>query len=637
MNENKIELKSIREILDKKFFIPNYQRGYRWTIQQVKELLEDIEYFSRAKRDEYQFYCMQPLVVREMNAEDKSRQNLPEDESWYEVIDGQQRLTTIYLILASLKDTLEILDLPTDLYELKYERETNNTTNLISNIDNLDICDSSIDYYHLSSAYQFIKSWFKETKPNKGKFCNALLDFMLDNTDHPRDKSNNLRFIWYESVNEDPIKVFTRLNIGKISLSNSELIKALFLNRTNFQSVDSFSCELRQKEIASEWDAIEYSLQDNQFWLFFHAPKYENATRIDFLFDLICNQNKLGLDAEIYKKIGNDEYKTFRYFFEYFKLDKHDIFYGWKCVKFIFQTLKEWYEDLEMYHYIGFLIACEKIDILTLLEKWTKSDDKACFLKYLKEAIKEVLEKCPELDYQYKIDGSDKGKCRPILLFHNIQTIINNNYKDKKNEKYQLGTFYKFPFHLYKLESWDVEHINSNTSNPEGDKDTQKEWLINIYLSADRDVQEKIVKFFNETDDSRRTNIFEEIRKAYPIRDDWSQEDKNRIWNYTLLDASTNRSYGNSIFSGKRRVIISKDKGVFLPIPKLSRDKNIIIPEVEEKECISSFVPQCTKHVFLKFYSAATGDNNYWEKSDAEAYLNDIRDCIKKIGGEDNE
>ena len=44
------------------------------------------------------------------------------------------------------------------------------------------------------------------------------------------------------------------------------------------------------------------------------------------------------------------------------------------------------------------------------------------------------------------------------------------------NDKYKLGTFYKFPFHLYKLENWDVEHINSFTYNEENDMETQKEW-----------------------------------------------------------------------------------------------------------------------------------------------------------------
>ena len=50
MKENKITIKSVSELLNMKFFIPDYQRGYRWTTQQVKELLEDINEFASKKR-----------------------------------------------------------------------------------------------------------------------------------------------------------------------------------------------------------------------------------------------------------------------------------------------------------------------------------------------------------------------------------------------------------------------------------------------------------------------------------------------------------------------------------------------------------------------------------------------------------
>ena len=45
MAENKIELRAVNELLGMKFYIPNYQRGYRWTEQQVKDLLNDINEF----------------------------------------------------------------------------------------------------------------------------------------------------------------------------------------------------------------------------------------------------------------------------------------------------------------------------------------------------------------------------------------------------------------------------------------------------------------------------------------------------------------------------------------------------------------------------------------------------------------
>ena len=630
MAENKIELKSINELLGMKFFIPLYQRGYRWTEQQVKDLLNDIWEFSKKKKQEYEFYCLQPLVVKLMSDEEKTKCKLDNNDEWYEVIDGQQRLTTIFLILSSLKDAISILGLPTCLYEMKYQRESKefNVTNFLNDIsESREINDSYIDFFYMSSAFRTIEFWMKNNNVNKGDFCNALLKYELDsNQVKPRDKANNVRFIWYESVNEDPIKVFTRLNIGKISLTNAELIKALFLNRSNFQVSDNNHLKLRQLEMASEWDHIEYSLQNDEFWLFLNEPGYTRPTRIDFVFDLICKQNELKLDEKIYEQIGSDDYRTFRYFYEYFHTELADVKKCWDKVKSYFQTFREWYDDLELYHYIGYLIVYG-YTLPDLVAAWNESKDKDSYLNDLKEKIKDRITKCPPLDFQYKEDGSNKGGCKPILLFHNIQTVIGQNKNNLNNEKYQIGVFYKFPFHLYKIESWDVEHINSNTTNEEDDLETQKQWLLNVYLSADNEMHEKIRDFFEETDEDRRKRLFQQIKRKFPQAEEWTGEDKNRIWNYTLLDSSTNRSYGNALFSGKRRVIIGKDKGMCIAVPKMTKDGKLQL--TEETRAKSSFVPPCTKQVFMKYYSAIMTDANYWTKIDAEGYMNDIKECLK--------
>ena len=102
MAENKIELKSVSEILGMKFFIPSYQRGYRWTEQQVKDLLNDVNEFIPEKvkdSNEETWYCLQPLVVRKMDENDSRLGKESDKKDWFEVIDGQQRLTTIFLII----------------------------------------------------------------------------------------------------------------------------------------------------------------------------------------------------------------------------------------------------------------------------------------------------------------------------------------------------------------------------------------------------------------------------------------------------------------------------------------------------------------------------------------------------------
>ena len=105
---------SISELKDKRFFIPNYQRGYKWEKEQVEDLLNDINEFMNADKDKVGMsYCIQPLVVGNRQEDSEILEKIKEansipaveallTEREMEVIDGQQRLTTIFLILSAL-------------------------------------------------------------------------------------------------------------------------------------------------------------------------------------------------------------------------------------------------------------------------------------------------------------------------------------------------------------------------------------------------------------------------------------------------------------------------------------------------------------------------------------------------------
>ena len=618
MAENTIGLKSVRELLGLNFFIPDYQRGYRWTKHQVEDLLNDIKDFKKSTPQPYQFYCVQPLVVQKMNDEEVKNKGL-ENGVWYEVIDGQQRLTTIYLILRALQEKLNKKHFH-QLYSLKYQR----SNQIEFFFENLKKNDAQIDLYHISEAYNTITTWIEKNWDFDTQLLETLISLNID--ENERDKANNIRFIWYESVDENPINIFTRLNIGKISLTNAELIKAMILNRNNFVKQNINDITLRQQEIASEWDTIEYQLQKDEFWLFLNEPGYKEPTRIDYIFNLMCDNNVLELDTDKLSTIGNDKDRTFRYFYEYFQQSNSNVVTCWGKVKKYFNTFKEWYDDVHLYHYIGFLVS-QGYDAHLLSKEWDNSTTKTSFIDNLKKRIKGIVTKYP-LDHQYDVEGKDKRKCLPVLLFHNIQSVINRNVVQRENDKYQLAVFYKFPFHLYKLEGWDVEHINSNTTNPEEDPNTREEWLTNIYLSVSEENQKNIEDYFSTKNEEIQEKIYSNIKSHIPKMDKWTPEAKNQIWNYTLLDSSTNRGYGNAIFSAKRRIIIGKDKGELLKIPKITADGLVMIDANKGK---SSFVPPCTKNVFLKCYSPSVSENNYWTIPDAEYYKTDIEHCIYQL------
>lgn len=244
-------------------------------------------------------------------------------------------------------------------------------------------------------------------------------------------------------------------------------------------------------------------------------------------------------------------------------------------------------------------------------------------------------------------DGGPKTNCRPILLLHNVQTIINQNKVLSQNEKYKAGVFYKFPFHLYKSEGWDIEHIDSNTENSLNDIRSQREWLLNAYFGLrneeDIAIRNDIKSFFqkyqvkndNEADKkTERDKDFDTIYKQIVeekvvVSKQLSQEEKNKLWNFTLLDASTNRSYGNAIYPAKRRVIIGKEQGKKYAPPTIDENGNIIDAKVTDGQ--SSFIPPCTKYVFMKYYDTKAFDPYTWNRDDAEAYLNDIKETLKQF------
>ena len=98
-----IVTKTISELKDLHFFVPSYQRGYRWTEYEVTSLLDDISEF---RSESGQRYCIQPLIVKRR-----------EDGS-FEVVDGQQRLTTVYIFMKIAAQEIRSAQPP---YDMEYK------------------------------------------------------------------------------------------------------------------------------------------------------------------------------------------------------------------------------------------------------------------------------------------------------------------------------------------------------------------------------------------------------------------------------------------------------------------------------------------------------------------------------------
>jgi len=638
-NENtNLKLISVGELIDDQlhFFVDSYQRGYKWSIQNVLDLLYDIndfeikvqtaedlkEYIKKfdisnsCTLEEYQkyinkfnkeCYCLQPIVVKQKDGK-------------YELIDGQQRLTSIFIILSILEKKNFEIDYKTRSRSLEFLNNVLKKNKIEINEDELPPIDKfgelkkelqkfindkwnkfiecnvnydNIDNYHFFSAYITIKAWQKSNENNQ-----------------IYEKLTNLtKFIWYEIKSDDEIDsrdVFARLNTGKIQLTNAELVKALFLQKGNF---DKNKVNLKQLQIASEWDAIEKTLQNNAFWYFIYDPnnplKYDN--RIEYIFDLMKGKTK-------------DEEKQFTFyeFNKYFTKSKYDnnvkpdVDSLWRMIKKYFLTIESWYNNHELYHLIGALVEWG-YNINVLKEK-ADAKTKIDFKTYLKEEIAKEIN-CSSDDLN-GIEYNDK-RIKKILLLFNIQTILSTQNAD-----------IRFSFNKYKNEKWDVEHIRSQTTQEiKGNK--RIEWAIDIleYFTGEKgytnqteiQIQKDAVATLEDKEKSF-SNSLTEFLDTYKIdnqtfnelykditshfKENEETEATDCISNLALLDATTNRSYKNAMFPIKRKTIIENDmKGVFVPI--------------------------CTKNVFLKSYSKKMGDVMYWKKTDADDYLNAIKETIK--------
>jgi len=589
---NQLVLRSVYQLFEYNFFIPSYQRGYRWTETQVKQLLDDIWQFS--KKDEKrkgEFYCLQPIVVKQLD-----------DKQTYEVIDGQQRLTTLFLIIKYFEDTIK-RNFPNFSFSSPDYKTRTNSKAFLDYIKIKTEGESKlyVDYFHIWKAYDSINKWFekkeKENDMNQIDFVNTLLKRKMEDRDgNEIDTANNVRVIWYEvsgTENDNPIEIFSHLNIGKIPLTNAELIKALFLQKENFFDKEA---TLKQIQIASEWDIIEKALQNNALWLFIYNSKnllqYDN--RIEYIFDLMQNRTE---ESEYYHTFNEFYYNDFPD-----KNNKPDIDKIWLKVKRYFLTFDEWFKNDELFHNIGYLIACGKdVDAIKRI-KAASNKTKTDFKDHVRKEVRKLVN-CNVDDLEY-----DDPYVRKILLLFNIQTMQNSNMR--------------FPFDKYKEIEWDIEHIRSQTDKEIDTPKKRSNWIdiilefftgtIDVHkageFSFDNDEEKRICNFLidlkksDKIEDEKFRSAFELVQKYFGENTQAGKKDS--ISNLALLDATTNRSYGNTFFPVKRKRIIENDKN-------------------------GIFVPLATKNVFLKYYSKKMGDVMYWKDNDANDYLAAIKTTLE--------
>jgi uncharacterized protein with ParB-like and HNH nuclease domain len=581
MTENRIDLESICELKNKKFIVPNYQRGYKWRAKDVEYLIEDI---AEITQEDHSDYCLQPIVV----APNWIKKVCPtcghiidSTEEGYILVDGQQRLTTIWLIINWAKHN----DFKVDWnFDIHYDTrdDSNKYLNEIKekgNAEHKRTCDT----LYFSQALEIIAS--KKER----------LQSFFDNL------NKNVKIIWYEiAPNEGPAH-FERLNNAKIGLTNAELIKAYLLTKSNKE---------KRARMACEWDEMEYKLQDRSFFAFITTKDSiynKEYNRIELFLDLYTGATKQNKEK--------DEYYTFNEIAKKVEKDGKTVNEIWQDILNIYNRLLCWYNDNFLYNLIGYLVETRGDGELAAV--WKECNGKSA--NEIKENVRgRVTYNIPQEDDIRKMVYKD-GRTKNVLLLFNVLSLMSVKPNAKPDEyKYVFND--KFHFDLYKDEDWDKEHVHATASESLQSKVEWVNWLKDLdenlvkerlgenketYLnwikeakkvkSEDdyRDIKEDKNQAFISLKKDNFAIMFKNIVDAIEGSDGETDFKQNSIGNIVLLCANINRSgeYKVAPFSTKRRIIMERVKK-------------------------GQFVPLGTQNVFMKVYTPTPGHFYKWEKDD---------------------
>lgn len=642
---NYLDLLSIPELCDKNFFIPDYQRGYRWGKIQIRQLLEDLYSFFYDEKAAGNFYCLQPVVIKEMPAEDVAElglQSIKDNNRWYEVIDGQQRLTTIKIILILEKlfnrfaklsfnifyktrpdlciffDSLQLEELDNEQFDIK--------TSITGKLD--------VDSWHIFNAAKYIISWFQDgssyLKPSIISFTSTFHECFSNHKNDEKKKS--VQVIWYELRDgSDPYDMFKRLNDKSISLNNAELIRGMLLSDSaEYKSDASLLSEFdddvkpvvqareqarKQSHIIEMWDIIENQLRDDKFWAFIKddSSSEQYSCRIEYLFDILAKKDS----------IEKDPLYTYLTFDKCLKDGTYkDLWELWLTVETYYSLLKAWFNDSYFYHKIGFIItelgAKSLIEMLDDATSLSKND----FKLSLETRIKGIIQdnRHPDkslLDYSY---SENYTLLKRVLFLYNVETT--------RQQGIDL-----FPFDLYKKKNWTLEHIHAQNSDrlDESDKKKWKIWFeendkvlrrILYRLTDDKNLntlyndnfKPEYDRFNNNQDLYSYNDLTKLFDLVFKYFDELNQEEGkpiaiHGISNMALLDGNTNTSISNSVFEVKRQMILNADAA-------------------------GEYIPICTKRAFLKYYNKneeyfTVQQSFYWSEIDRQHYLEDIKSVLQ--------
>ena len=194
----------------------------------------------------------------------------------------------------------------------------------------------------------------------------------------------------------------------------------------------------KQEEISLQWDNIEKELHNDSLWYFLtNNNKNKYQTRIDLVLDLITGK----------QDSTREKYYTFFKFDEMRKTQPLDTI--WRKIQQTFLILKDWFENHELYHKIGYLIASNTLtlhEIFELSENKTKDEFNSMLNGFIKKSVA-ISGNYSELSYEKPLEYK---RINTLLFLFNVESVRQNG------EHTQWFPFDKFKYNKSSKVSWKI-------------------------------------------------------------------------------------------------------------------------------------------------------------------------------------
>lgn len=570
------------------FNIPHYQRGYKWEPHNVTKLLTDVDNFVTG---DGKFYCLQNITIVASN-------------NVFNVVDGQQRLTTLIIILSYLNQK-QLVNSKVRFPENSIRKFTNKFLNeVVTSLlgfpnQDWDQFIEEFPYYdlqdisHIFNVYKAIEEWFKIKQKQVQNFDNEIFTKKL---------LSDVKLIVNEvdgQTGEE--KVFGNLNSKRIPLDGSDLIRAILITRVAKEEAKKESdikniIYVNERRVKLGWELD----QINNWWGNQDVKGYFSKF-VNIKSELVGGDKKLFHEENypinyLYLLYAESKGQA-KLTLDLIEQHNNSSIALYKEILKIHYTLQDWYTNKEIYHYLGFLFNAKGKKATNFKEIW--NDWKNCstkngFIELLKCRVKHffVLEDDMLLNFKDETINWYEDKQHELVMSLVLMDIIHSIKENQPN----------LPHIFFSKNLNDIEHIFPKKPKEAKDKKSYIEFLNKLEKDTSKHFSlknfEKLIN--DEKYQSSLDGYISNCISGYNI---------NSIGNLVLLYYSLNRSISNSIYATKRSRII-------------------------EYHSSGNFIQPHTFKVFTRDFNDTTQTNRdfeYWTNEDIERNSSYIDNEINKF------